>query len=58
VWPAAFAKDPKDWTSWDVADLRTFNDDEAIRGFRRDGYLGWRAGIDARGRWRFLISGD
>jgi hypothetical protein len=58
VWPAAFAKDPKNWTSRDLADLRRFNDEDAIRAFRRGGYLGWRSGIDAHGRWKFLIAGD
>lgn len=26
--------------------------------FRTEGYTGWRAGIDAQGRWRFFVRGD
>lgn len=59
VWPAAFAKNPDDWSPRDIADLRTFNNKEDIERFRSfGGYSGWRVGIRADGTWLFFIAGD
>ena len=59
VWPAAAAKEAKDWTTEDVEDLLTFNAREDIDQFREQGgYLGWRGGIQSEGAWLFFIAGD
>lgn len=58
VWPAAAAKEPKDWTDEDVEDLLTFNAREDVDQYREHGYLGWRGGIQAEGAWLFFIAGD
>jgi hypothetical protein len=60
VWPRAHALDPAEWTAADVEALRsTGATEEEIASWRESGsYLGLRAGIDADGRWRFLVEGD
>ena len=59
VWPAAAAKEAKDWTDADVEDLLTFNSQQDIDQYRElGGYLGYRGGIQAEGAWLFFIAGD
>jgi hypothetical protein len=59
-WPRAFSYD-----SWDEVpeadkdDLRSLYSEEDFAGFADfGGYLGWRAGITADGKWRFFVAGD
>jgi len=59
VWPAAAAKEAKDWTDEEVEDLLTFNNEEDVEQHREQGgYLGWRGGIQAEGAWLYFIAGD
>jgi hypothetical protein len=59
VWPAAAAKDPKEWTARDVEELTHLANEEDIEGYRKyGGYLGWRAGIRGDGTWLYFIAGD
>ena len=60
VWPAAFARDPSQWTQVDLADMRRLYSEQDIRSFERriGGYAGYRVGIRQDGTWVFFISGD
>ncbi|MEB3329472.1 MAG: hypothetical protein VKQ33_09600 [Candidatus Sericytochromatia bacterium] len=52
-WPAA-AMNP-DETAW--ADLRALYPATRILRFQQEGYTGWRAGIEADGRWTMFLAG-
>lgn len=60
VWPRAHALEPDEWTEADLADLRSLGaSEQEIADWREaGGYLGWRAGIDTEGGWRFYVAGD
>jgi hypothetical protein len=59
VWPAAFAKQPSQWTAEDLEDLRILYSEEDIRSFEQaGGYLGYRVGIREDGTWLFFVAGD
>lgn len=44
---------PADWEA-----LKAVYPVARVARFRTEGYTGWRAGIDAAGRWRFFVHGD
>lgn len=53
VWPFAFDKQEDELTAYErelLGDLAAFG--------AGSGYLGWRAGIEPDGTWRFFIAGD
>ena len=55
-WPGAVESD-EDWTL--VVDSGLYTEDEVE--MMRDsgmGYTGWRVGVDAQGRWSFMVAGD
>ena len=54
VWPFAYDKQPEDLTDYE----RRILDDLAESFGAGSGYLGWRAGIEPDGTWRFFIAGD
>jgi hypothetical protein len=54
VWPFAYDKQPDDLTEHE----REILGDLAETFGAGSGYLGWRAGIEADGTWRFFIAGD
>ncbi len=54
VWPFAYDRLPEELTAHERALLGDFADDFGAG----SGYLGWRAGIEADGTWRFFIAGD
>jgi hypothetical protein len=60
VWPSAFAAD--DWDAVSEADreaLKPLYDEEDFASFAEfGGYLGYRVGIEADGRWVFFVAGD
>jgi hypothetical protein len=61
VWPSATAKLVLDWTEADIESMRGAGYTDAdIRAFEEQigGYAGWRAGINADGKWVYFISGD
>lgn len=59
VWPAAFAKEPSDWTADDVADMRMLYTDEEISSYKgAGGYVGYRVGIRGDGTWIYFVAGD
>jgi hypothetical protein len=54
VWPFAYDKQRNELTRYErrlLGDLAAFSGAES-------GYLGWRAGIEPDGTWRFFIAGD
>jgi hypothetical protein len=54
VWPFAYDKRRNELTRYErglLVDLAVFSG-------AGSGYLGWRAGIDPEGTWRFFIAGD
>lgn len=53
VWPFAYDRTPDELSAYERELLGPFADD-----FLGDGYLGWRAGIEPDGTWRFFIAGD
>jgi hypothetical protein len=54
VWPFAFDKQPDELTDYERELLGDLADDFGAG----SGYLGWRAGIEPDGTWRFFIAGD
>jgi hypothetical protein len=54
VWPFAYDKQPEDLTAHE----RELLGELAEQFGAGSGYLGWRAGIEADGTWRFFIAGD
>lgn len=54
VWPFAFDKQPDELTAYE----RELLGDLAESFGAGSGYLGWRAGIEPDGTWRFFIAGD
>jgi hypothetical protein len=54
VWPFAFDKQPDELTGYE----RELLGDLADAFGQGSGYLGWRAGIEPDGTWRFFIAGD
>jgi hypothetical protein len=54
VWPFAYDKQPEDLTAYE----REILGDLADTFGAESGYLGWRAGIEPDGTWRFFIAGD
>jgi hypothetical protein len=55
VWPFAFDKTQEELTAYEREILGDLADDYSGAG---SGYLGWRAGIEPDGTWRFFIAGD
>jgi hypothetical protein len=59
VWPFAYDRDPKTLTETERALLSAVAGEEEIRQWIEFGsYLGWRAGINVRGKWVFFVAGD
>jgi hypothetical protein len=54
VWPFAYDKQRNELTRYE----RRLLGDLAVYSGAGSGYLGWRAGIDPDGTWRFFIAGD
>lgn len=54
VWPFAYDKQRNELTGYE----RRLLGDLAVYSGAGSGYLGWRAGIDPDGTWRFFIAGD
>jgi len=54
IWPFAYDKQPDELTGYERRLLGDLADDFAPG----SGYLGWRAGIEPDGTWRFFIAGD
>jgi hypothetical protein len=54
VWPFAFDKQEDELTRHE----RRLLGDLAVYSGAGSGYLGWRAGIEPDGTWRFFIAGD
>lgn len=54
VWPFAFDKQEDELTDYE----RELLGDLAVYSGAGSGYLGWRAGIEPDGTWRFFIAGD
>ena len=54
VWPFAFDKAEDELTGYE----RELLGDLAVYSGAGSGYLGWRAGIEPDGTWRFFIAGD
>lgn len=54
VWPFAFDKQEDELTAYE----RELLGDLADAYGAESGYLGWRAGIEPDGTWRFFIAGD
>jgi hypothetical protein len=54
VWPFAYDKQPDELTPYE----RELLGDLADAFGAGSGYLGWRAGIEPDGTWRFFIAGD
>jgi hypothetical protein len=54
VWPFAFDKQPGDLTDHERELLGDLGESFGAG----SGYLGWRAGIEPDGTWRFFIAGD
>jgi hypothetical protein len=54
VWPFAYDKQPDELTAYE----REILGDQAENFGAGSGYLGWRAGIEPNGTWRFFIAGD
>ena len=55
VWPFAYDKTQEELTAHEREILGDLADDYSGAG---SGYLGWRAGIEPDGTWRFFIAGD
>lgn len=55
TWPFVFDKAQEDLTAHERELLGDLADDYSGAG---SGYLGWRAGIEPDGTWRFFIAGD
>ena len=55
VWPFAYDKTQEELTAHERELLGDLADDYSGAG---SGYLGWRAGIEPDGTWRFFIAGD
>lgn len=59
VWPELYAREAFVIGADERAALETAYGAESIRGWEAAGmYLGWRAGFDADGTWRFMVAGD
>ena len=59
VWPFAFDKDLGTLSSAERAMLHTIMTPRDLRRMEQfGGYIGWRAGIRADGRWIYFVSGD
>jgi hypothetical protein len=54
IWPFAFDRQPDELTAYE----RELLGDLAESFGAGSGYLGWRAGIEPDGTWRFFIAGD
>ncbi|HEU4449404.1 MAG TPA: hypothetical protein VFR63_05430 [Gaiellaceae bacterium] len=54
VWPFAYDKQQEELTAYE----RRLLGDQADAFGAGSGYLGWRAGIERDGTWRFFIAGD
>ena len=54
VWPFAYDKQEDELTDYE----RELLGDLAVYSGAGSGYLGWRAGIEPDGTWRFFIAGD
>jgi hypothetical protein len=54
VWPFAYDKQRNELTRYE----RRLLGDLAVYSGAGSGYLGWRAGINPDGTWRFFIAGD
>lgn len=54
IWPFAFDKEASELTAYE----RELLGDQADTFGAGSGYLGWRAGIEPDGTWRFFIAGD
>ena len=54
VWPFAYDKTEDELTDYE----RELLGDLAVYSGAGSGYLGWRAGIEPDGTWRFFIAGD
>jgi hypothetical protein len=55
IWPFAYDKAQEELTDHEREILGDLADDYSGAG---SGYLGWRAGIEPDGTWRFFIAGD
>jgi hypothetical protein len=55
IWPFAFDKQQEDLTAYERELLGDLANAYSGAG---SGYLGWRAGIEPDGTWRFFIAGD
>lgn len=55
IWPFAYDKSQEELTDHEREILGDLADDYSGAG---SGYLGWRAGIEPDGTWRFFIAGD
>lgn len=59
VWPFAYDRDPGTLTEAERALLSSVASEAEIRQWTEFGhYLGWRAGINVRGKWVFFVAGD
>jgi len=59
VWPELHAREAFVIADAERAELEAAYGAESIRGWESAGmYLGWRAGFDPDGTWRFMVAGD
>jgi hypothetical protein len=59
VWPELHGRDPFVITSDERPWLAVVYGEDFLRNWESAGaYLGWRAGFDADGTWRFMVAGD
>ncbi len=59
TWPSVFTVEPSKWTNEDIAMMKSFLTDEQIESYREyGGYIYYRIGIDASGKWIFYLAGD
>ncbi len=59
VWPELAVRDPFVIDDAERPDLEAAFGAEALAAWESAGrYLGWRAGFDDDGTWRFVVAGD
>lgn len=59
VWPELHARDPFAIAADERGRLAAAFGEDLLRSWEAGGaYLGWRAGFDADGTWRFMVAGD
>jgi hypothetical protein len=59
VWPQLHARDPFTISDEERPRLAAAFGEDSLLGWEAAGaYLGWRAGFDADGTWRFMVAGD